>query len=302
LVLSSDHAVALKCIGVSPDEVAGISKYMAGDQPILPEISKKTQVGSSFEPNLEKIVELKPQVVFTYVKWPDPEKLERKLPDEIRVVRLDLYNPETMEREIKLLGRIFGKEKEAEEYAEFWFSKIREIEEKIKDLKEEERVRVYYEHGSKPYHTCSQGSGYHQLIEMVGGINIARGLVGGYPEVDPEWVIQQNPDVIVRDLYEHSGFGNPDLQPLQEATESLKERPGFGEIKAVKEGRVYTFAHSLWGGAFKNIGACFLAKVFYPELFKDLDPEEYLRKHLEKYLGVEYEKVKGAFIYPELPN
>lgn len=300
IVLSSDHAVPLKCIGVSPDKVVGISKYVADDKEILPEISKKAQVGSSFSPNLEKIVELNPQVIFAYVKWPGPDKLEKKLPGEIKVVRLDLYKPETMKREIKLLGRMFGQEEEAEKYAGFWFSKIEAIEKKVKDLKEGERVRVYYEHGVKPYHTCSQGSGYHQLVEMAGGINIARGLVGGYPEVDPEWVIEQNPGVIIRDLYGHAGFGNPDAGPLKKSAESLKERPGFGEIKAVKEGEVYTFTHSLWGGSFKNIGACYLAKVFYPELFKDLDPEKYLKEHMEKYLGVEYERAKGAFIYPEL--
>ena len=304
VVFVFNHAVPLQAIG-AVDKVVGIGKGTARAKVILPHMSKKEQVGTILEPNLEMVVKLNPQVVLAYPELPSPEKLEKLLPEEIKVVRLDLMNPETMRGDIKLLGRILGKEERAKEYADFWFSKIEMIQGRVKDLKEEERVRVYLEVW-KPYETVVRGSGYHEVIEMAGGINIAEGhgFVGGlrgvFPIVEPEWVVAQNPDVVIKVLREHDCFGNPDNTILKEARKAIMERPGFDQINAVKEGRVYTISFKLGLAAFQNVLACYLAKAFYPELFKELDPEGYLKEMVEKYLGLKYEDVKGAYTYPKL--
>jgi iron complex transport system substrate-binding protein len=43
------------------------------------------------------------------------------------------------------------------------------------------------------------------------------------------------------------------------------------------------------------MGASYMAKWFYPDIFKDLDPEAINKKYFEKWLGVPY---KGIWVYP----
>ena len=52
-------------------------------------------------------------------------------------------------------------------------------------------------------------------------------------------------------------------------------------------------------GVFENVAICYMAKIFYPELFEDMNPEEYLKEMVEKYLGLDYATMKGVYVYPD---
>ncbi|HAA89408.1 MAG: Periplasmic binding protein [Thermoanaerobacterales bacterium 50_218] len=295
--------VAMKAIGVNPDKIVGIPQMISEEKILFPELFNKPIVTARrwWELNFEKIIELKPQVVIVDVKTTKPEVEDKLEGMGIKVVRLDFHEPETMESNVKILGKMFGREQQAEEFAKFWSSELMAIQKKIQHLGDNEKVRLYLEDWrGGPYHASTEDSSYGQLAKMVGAVNIAHGYVGGsIAELSAEYIIKENPQVIVK-ISREGGFGNTDQVPLKEAREEIMEREGFRMIEAVKEGRVYVISNDVFGGAFKNIGACYLAKVFYPELFKELDPQKYLKEYLEKYLGVKYEDAKGVFIYPEL--
>lgn len=64
--------------------------------------------GGTSEVNLEKIISLEPDAVFTYTTRPDKELEEKLEPAGISVVRLNYYLPEQMDQEMELPGKTFG--------------------------------------------------------------------------------------------------------------------------------------------------------------------------------------------------
>lgn len=294
VTLSSDSAEAVRALGAG-DRIVGISKYMK-DDPYWGEIGEKQVVGSCFSPNYEKMAELNPDVVITYTKW--SEDLQEKLkPFNITVVRLDFYKSRTLCSEIEKLGVVLGREEQAHELIDFYDENDNRITRKVQEIPSEDRVRVYVE-GYQAYDSAGEGSGWHQQVTLAGGRNIAADLGGAYPEVSAEWVVEQNPDVIVKAV---SGSGDAFGYTVNETNkaraikEEIAGRPGWSTIKAVRDDRIYLVSGDVFSGLRYPVGTAYLAKQFYPQKFQDLNPREVHREYLERFQGVE---CKGLWYYP----
>ena len=72
---------------------------------------------------------------------------------------------------------------------------------------------------------------------------------------------------------------------------AFTKRPGWNTLKAVKNGRVYIIHHGLSRDIWDFVPIQFMAKCFYPEVFKDLDPVKSFKEFHKKYLPVEYSGV-----------
>ena len=113
VVLTSDALEVIRAIK-GEDLVKGVNSGIAKDPLFWPELKNRPSVGSWRNPNYELIAQLKPDMVIGYAQNPGPamEKMLGSL--GIRVVRLDFFKMNSLEREIQALGRILGKEPEAE--------------------------------------------------------------------------------------------------------------------------------------------------------------------------------------------
>lgn len=290
--LSGDAAMALVALGAK-DTIVGISQYDVGE-PWAPNV---TNIGDCFRPNVEAVIASNPQVVITYVKWPNPEELESKLPKHIKVVRLDFYKPSSLFAEFRLLALLVNKTERAENviaYYEQIFNNIRGCVEKIKP---EKRVRVYFE-SYTDYSAAGPGSGWDELLRLAGGLNVYADAPTAYPKVNPEDVIARNPDIIVKSISSTAfkAYGAISDEPLREIRDKIVKRPGWSEINAVKSGKVYLLCSHMHHELFGLISeVAYLAKWFYPDLFKDLDPSAIHKHFLEEDLGIPYE---GIWVYP----
>ena len=292
VVLHTDALWALRAIGAS-EKVVGVPKYVF-DRPSLWEpFLDRANIGTCFKPNYEKIIELNPDVVIAYVKWPG-SRLEEKLePAGIKVVRLDFYHPTEMEREIKTLGLMLGLEDGAERYAEAWRKPLEMVGKRVKGIKK--KVKVYYESWT-PWKSCGVGSGWHEMIEIAGGLNIARKEPSPYPKLSPEYVLEVDPDVIIKTPSSKiMGYGKEDIKPVKAVYDELINRAGIKGTKAVREGRVYLMSPDLTGGAWKNIAILQIAKWLYPDKFRDIEPLSYYEEMLKEFFGLER---RGIFTYP----
>lgn len=74
-----------------------------------------------------------------------------------------------------------------------------------------------------------------------------------------------------------------------------KKKQGVKETKAVKEDKLYILDEICVETTRNFVGALYLAKWLYPDLFEDLDPEEIHQEYFESWLGVSY---KGIWAYP----
>ena len=66
----------------------------------------------------------------------------------------------------------------------------------------------------------------------------------------------------------------------------MLQRPGWKDLKAVKEGNFYLNTAFMSGGLGKMIGAAYMAKWLYPDLMTDLDPDAIFTQWM-KYQGFE---------------
>ena len=306
IVLHSNSAEILRTLN-SSDKIIGISKHTADCADFFPQISRLQMVGSMSSPDIEKILSLNPDVVIAYgshfTRW--SEELERKLHGtDITLIRLDCYKPETMIDDVRKLGYIIERENGAEEFVGWYLGHLDVIDGRVKDLREDEKPRVYIE-GYEDYKTYGTGSGADQLIEMAGGRNIAAGLSGSYPKVDPEWVVVQNPDTIVKVVGTSTGalcgYGTDDPDEMSALRDEIMNRPELADTEAVRDGRVYLIcASGTWTNPKYLIGLSYLAGWFHPGLFEDMDPEAIHQEYMSEFQGLNYNLSEhGVFVYQE---
>jgi iron complex transport system substrate-binding protein len=269
--------------------VVGITDSVTEEPNFFRKLKDKPLVGKWNNPSFENIVEVAPEVVIAYSKHPGPELEEKLEPTSIRLARIDCYKIESLDSDVKTLGAMVDKEKEAEEFVKFYREYLKIIENRTSNLLPGERVKVYVESYSD-YTSVAHGSGGHQICAMAGGINIAADEPVPYPKISAEWLLKKNPQIIIKAVTNSSapsGYGVDNTTPLEKLRAEIMNRPGFSEIDAVKNDKVYLISNEIWTGPRAVIGIIQMAKWFYPELFKDLSPESVHREYLERFLQLE---------------
>jgi iron complex transport system substrate-binding protein len=141
-----------------------------------------------------------------------------------------------------------------------------------------------------PGYSAGPGNSFHDLIVEAGGINIANETVP-VPILSTEYVLEKNPDIILRMLTYLDGF---DLSSFQALRDEMMTRNGMSEVKAVQDGQVYIVRDAVIVSR-ETIGLLYYAKWFHPDLFADINPAAIDAEYLQKFYGV---TLTGVFTYP----
>lgn len=287
VVLTSDAAIAIKLLNAS-HTIIGVSDVVANYPTLFKELSNLTNVGKWNNPNYETIVKLKPEVVISYTRWPGSELEEKLEPMGIKVVRLDLYNPSTIAQELKTLGILLGREKEAETICKWMRDLEKLINDRLSKVKEEDKLRSYLETYTA-WSVGGPGSGLYDLAIKAGLKPIGEFTIP-YPKVSAEWVVKQNPDFIVKAM-----TGNP-IDATVKDYELIKADVvnRLNITNAVKNDKIVILPGRLAYNPSYPIAVLCIAKTAYPSLFSDLDPKTFLEQYLS-FLGLE---LKGVWWYP----
>jgi iron complex transport system substrate-binding protein len=284
------------------DLIVGIPTYMENYTAFYPDLSKLPTIGGASTPDSEAIVSLEPDLVIVYGNW--AENLETDLKDVAPVVRLTYRPFSTTEKDIMTLGYIVGKVNESKALIEFYQKPMSLINDRVSGLSEDEKPRVYLEYSD--YRTNTNGSGTHEMLIMAGGRNIATGITtdpSGVPFVDPEWVIKENPEIIMRRALKADascGYDEDDPSQIKALREIILSRPELSNITAIKNKEVYCFSTDISTGLSYWLGIVYMAKSLHPDLFKDFDPVAIHQEYLTRFQGLDYDLNKrGVFIYPQ---
>jgi len=185
------------------------------------EVRSLPKAGGLYDPNLELIVSLRPDLVVASVYGKLADRLEEAgIP--VYAVRTETYRD--IFRTARALGRVLNREAQAEALVARIQSQIYVLESRAAQAKT--RPSVYYEIDPTPY-TAGPDSFIGTLIEKARGRNIVPPELGLFPKISPEFVVAEDPEVII--------LGDA---PFGVTAEKLKERPGWAGIRAVKQGRV----------------------------------------------------------------
>lgn len=296
-------AGAIRALGAK-DKIVCVGSWLASKRAkFYPELSKRPVAGSWSGPNIEEMLNLKTQIVITYPLYRYREEIEDA---GIKVVCFLFGDPSTIKEQVMKLGYLLGKREKAIEYIE-WYNQIMDrIESKTSKIPEENKPRVFldttWKLGSTERHTVSNGTGLHWICVKAGGINIAANVTGKvyqkYPTVSAEWVLAQNPDVIVGVSYKGGYTGN--ITELKEMYNDIVNL--FNKTKAVDNGKVFIMSGDVRWGLQVPIAVAYMAKWLHPNLFNLTiqDIQEMHQEFINKFCpGLEFDVTEeGAFVYP----
>jgi iron complex transport system substrate-binding protein len=248
------------------------------------------QAQSNATPNYEAIVAAKPDVIFFARNGPWEEASRVLAPFGVPVFVITGWDVLKHEQNVELLGRLLGKPERAARLNAFYRQYRALLAARLKGVT---RKRVYIEEVGE-YKTLLKGSGWHDMVETGGGLNVfgdvdildqpsARGTVQGF-ETDPEEILARRPEVLIK-LYsnQHVAIDRDDaLQVLRR----VAARPGFAELPAVRAGQIYSLSYYHASACSKIVGALQIAKWLYPDRFADVNPDDAMRVWLEEFQGV----------------
>jgi iron complex transport system substrate-binding protein len=221
----------------------------------FPEEAKNiTSVGSIREPSIEKIVELKPDIVIasTHFEKETVQKLE-----EIGINVVILFGAESFEGvydTVEKVGKVLNAEEEAEKLVSEMKLKVQNVLDKVKD---KPQPSVYYviSYGKTGDYTAGKDTFVGQMLEMAGGKNVADDTKGW--EYSLEKIIEKKPEIIICSKYYNSKQG-------------IESTNGYKDLDAVKNGKLYEIDNNLLDRQGPRLadGLTELARIIHPEAFE----------------------------------
>ena len=206
------------------NKIVGVTKYDS--------YTKAENIGLLYPLNLEKIISLKPDVVFMFggFQLSQYSKLKKL---GIKAFVLNAKNLNGVYRDIIDVATIMGNPAKGQKLVKTLKSEVMKISEAAYKIPISKRPTVFYGTPSRQIWTAGEGSFLNELISLAGGVNITGNYAGpnGWLPVSPEFVVSKNPDIILVPYYVPNG--------QKAAIKAFEDFPAFKNLKAVKEGHVY---------------------------------------------------------------
>ena len=208
---------------------------------------------------------------------------------------------------VQLLGRVLGREKEANAFADYYLQQTRRIYARVGAIPDNKKPLVFVERAAGLLPCCATFGPFNfgRFIEEAGGRNWGSQYFSAFQaQAAQEKVLSDNPDVYF--LTGANWYGsNPgstavslgyDATPekVQKELSALMNRPGFQQLKAVQGKKVMAFYHQFYDAPYYFVAELVMAKELYPDLFKDIDPEAVFKEFHEKFLPISYSGVFWA--------
>lgn len=273
----------------------------------VPELANLSVIGSPDEDdfNIEKVLTLAPDAaIFPLgLKATLEAGLQKKLESAGIPVFYTDYHAETIENHAKttlLLGALFGKEDRAKKLTDLYVSKRQDIQKRVDKARKANKKppSIYVEvgiNGPSTYgNTYASGLMWGGILEIAGGINVAATAVAKWAPIAPEFLLQSDPDVIV--LTGSFWPKNPESllmgytatdAKVQEQLTAFSKRPGWDNLKAIKNKRLFAVHHGIGRELFDFVSIEAFGKFAYPEEFKDVDPMADLAAYYRDFLPYE---------------
>jgi len=227
-----DITEAIYAMGMGQNLV-GVTTYCDYPQDIVDRKNAETvrTIGGYWNPSIEDIVDLQPDLVFINSGVETQVELVSQL-ENLNITSVALYPGKDLSEvysNIRMMGQVFEKEDVAEDIISEMSSKLGKIESitSMHTLKPKILFSVWLD----PLFTTGGETYVDEIMTMAGGVNIF-GHLTGWPQPSMEQVIAVAPDYIIVS-------GTMMLQSPEEIIESLERDPFWSATPAVQKGNVY---------------------------------------------------------------
>ena len=198
------------------DQIVGVTNYCT----YPPEALEKEKVGGFINPNLEKIVSLKPDLVVSE-QWPSSKTVPRLREFGLQV--LEVISPKSFEeiyQVIRGVGEAVERSQGAEELIRRMVQRLEGVQARASRLG---RAPSVYVEIDLPSWTIGKQSFITEALLLCGAHNLFEDVEKRSFQASKEMIVDRNPDVILA---------------YTVAAPAISQRLGWDGIKAVQEGRI----------------------------------------------------------------
>jgi iron complex transport system substrate-binding protein len=254
-------------------------EFLAAPARDLPETGRLTGRGDTV--SLERLVAAKPDLVLdfgsiteTYISLADRVQSQTGIP----YVLIDGRFAATS-ASLKLAAEMLGRQARGAELAAYADKTFALVDTVIARVPADKRPRVYLARGPEGLETGARGSINTEIIERVGATNVVEGIGGrgNIATASLEQIIAWQPEIVV--TMDRAFF------------QSVKSKPGWDQVRAVKEGKIFLAPSLPWGwidappSLNRLIGLRWLLQTFCPAEAK-LDLRADTRGFYDLFYGV----------------
>ncbi len=241
------------------DRVVGVTRYSYYPTDAL----KKPKVGSYIQVNVERILELKPDLVIGTV---DGNRRGAVKLLEQAGIPVYVVNPRTVKETIATIAAIAdvcGVGERGHHLASQLKGRVEKIVKRTSALK---KPLVFLQINIRPIMTVNSHTIHHDVIRLAGGRNMAGNLDVFYPTIGIEEVLKRRPEVIIISSMERGGR-------FEREKENWYKWPS---IPAVRKKQVYLVDSDLLDRPSPRIvdGLEMMARLIHPEVQWDSGPEK----------------------------
>ncbi len=261
----------------------------------LPSVAPGGAAGINAEPDLERVLEVDPQVIFiSYMEPAKADALEKKI--GIPVVVLTTGRFATFDQaafdSLRTAGKVLDREQRAEAIISYIDEARKDLRARTAAVPSERQPLVYVGAlGYKGLQGIESTDADYMPFEWLPVRNLARRIhKDGHLFLDREELLRRDPDVIFLD-----GGGAALV-----AADYLRKRTFYDSLKAFRTKRVYILFPYNW--YVTNIetaiaDAYAAGKILYPECFSDVSPEKKAREVMAFFVGRPdvYDRMERAY-------
>lgn len=267
----------------------------------FPEVQNIPLIGQASEQSVsaEQILALKPDLAVFSISGHGPTEhspvADTLAAAGIPVLFVDFrVNPvKGTEVSMNALGQALGREQEAKAYLDFYQQHLKRITDAVGQPSEQQRPSVFLELlagvWQNPGHTTGK-SGLGEVIRMVGGRNIAEGVVpGALGDVSVEFALKADPDIYVLTGNHAPGLllgADVAAADAHQAFAQVLKRPEFKDLRAIREGRVHGLWHDFYNSPYNILAIEALAHWINPKTLASLDPQKTMDEMNQRFLGM----------------
>ena len=198
------------------DRLVGVTTYCN-----YPEAAKSIEkIGDTQTPNIERIIALRPDVVFVSTASQLEAFMSTLQQQNIAVYVTDPKGIDGVTENLRTLGRLFGSEQEATRLADELRRRAAAVDDNVKV---EPRPNVFVQISKEPLFTIGKDAFLTEVIERAGGESVTKEVPSGFPKLSKETASAMSPDVII----------------LSDSEDNREPNDVFRNSPAALNGRVY---------------------------------------------------------------
>jgi len=244
------------------EEIAAITNFCDYPEAVL----NKPRIGGFVNPNIEKIVSLKPNLIIGIRDGNRMDTVHRLNDFGFPVYLIDPKGFDGVMRTIKNIGDVVGREKESKKMIRDMVNKRENIITLTRSLS---KPKVFFQVGDVPMITVGKGTLADDLIRLAGGRSISENELMSYPSYSIETILLKAPEIIIMSS----------MESKKNYLNLVKKWQNWKSIPAVRMNAVYVIDSNLVDRPTPRIveGLEALVRMIHPEVLTEkTQPKEKL--------------------------